>query len=342
MVTWYEVDPFWPQKPAAYDWRAVPGVAVDNTDRVWILTRSVPPVQVYDAGGEFLLAWDSEPWRTWMLSKPHYLRIDHEQNVWVCDVARHVVHKCTQDGKLLMTLGTTDQPGQDQNHFNEPTDVAVTAQGDLFVSDGYKNNRVVHYDAKGRFLKEWGRRGIAPGEFNLPHAIAADSGGRLYVADRSNARVQVFDAAGRFLAEWRDIIVPWGIWITRGDEVWVCGSSPMPWRKGEQMLGMPPKDQLFMKFDPDGKLLHLWTLAMSLAGSPKGVYDDLLNGIDPWAVAGMNRSHRRGEVNWGHGIALDSKGNVYLGDIMGRRVQKFVRHTDPRAWLAKESFGAST
>jgi hypothetical protein len=229
MVTWYEPDPSWPQKPAGYTWGAGSGVAVDAGDRVWIFTRSSPAVQVYGTDGEFLFAWDSEPWRTKKLKTPHYLRIDPEQNVWLCDVGRHVIHKCTQAGKLLMTLGTMDEPGQplrgqDPEHFNKPTDVAVTAGGDIYISDGYVNSRVVHYDAKGRFVKQWGTQGIRPGEFNVVHSIAVDSAGRLYVADRSNARVQVFDNAGRFLAEWRDVIVPWGIWITGSDEIWVCGS----------------------------------------------------------------------------------------------------------------------
>ena len=180
--------------------------------------------------------------------------------------------------------------------------MAITPSGDVFVTDGYGNNRVVHFDGDGRFVKTWGRLGTKPGEFSVPHAIALDSKGCLYVADRNNARVQVFDQSGRFLAEWRDKLVPWGFAVTRDDEIWVCGSSPMRWRAGDQMLGVPPKDQVFMKFDTDGRLLQLWT-----------------------APVGVEGHARPGDCIWVHCMAVDSKGDLYAGDIMGKRAQKFVR-----------------
>jgi hypothetical protein len=128
-----------------------------------------------------------------------------------------------------------------------------------------------------------------------------DSRGDLYVADRNNVRVQKFDQKGKLLQEWRDLIVPWGFHVTAKDEIWVCGSSPMQWRKTDTALGCPPKDEIFMKFTTDGRLQQLLTL-------PKG-----LDGLE-----------RPGEVNWVHAMALDSKGNLYVGDIIGKRAQKFV------------------
>jgi NHL repeat len=222
--------------------------------------------------------------------------------VWLVDSGLHVVRQYTADGTLLLTLGTPGEPGQDSTHFNRPTDVAVTSQGEIFVTDGYGNNRVVHFDARGDFIREWGELGVGRGQFSLPHSIAADSQGRLYVADRNNARIQVFDQAGRFLAEWRDLLVPWHLVVTERDEIYVCGSSPMRWPKLQLIpglvLGIPPKDQLIMVLTPDGRLTRLWTF-------PKG--------------------QSSGELDWVHALAVDPRGNLYLGDIQGRRAQKFLK-----------------
>lgn len=292
----YEVDPHWPQTPSGFEPAAVSGVHVDAQDRVWVFTRTTPPVQLYDADGTFLRGWGNEDVKT-----AHHIELDQDGNVWLADIGLHVVRKFTPEGKLLLTLGTPGEPGEDETHLNQPTDMAITPSGDIFVSDGYGNNRVVHFDSSGAFVAAWGRLGTGPGEFSLPHAIAADSKGRLYVADRNNARVQVFDGQGRFLNEWRSVVVPWGLWVNRSDEIWVCGSSPMTWPE-EGEFGVPPKDQVFMKFNSEGKLLTLWTV-------PKGRDGD----------------EKPGECNWVHAIAEDSQGNLYVGDILGKRIQKFLR-----------------
>lgn len=297
MTTWYKVDPSWPQRPQGIEWGQMPGVAVDADDNVWLYTRANPPVQVYDAHGKFLRSWGED-----VVGKAHHIKIDRDGTIWLADIGNHVVMQFTPQGKLLKTLGTRGEPGDDETHLNQPTDMAVAPNGDVFVSDGYGNNRIVHFDKDGHFVKAWGRLGTGPGEFSLPHAIVMDSRGRLYVADRNNVRVQVFDQNGRFLDEWRNLLVPWGFWISKHDEIWVCGSSPQPWRPEDEALGCPPKDQVFMKFNPDGKLLQLWTV--------------------PKAEDGKEQP---GECNWVHGIALDSHGNIYAGDIIGKRAQKFVR-----------------
>lgn len=273
----------------------VPSIAVDSDDNVWAFTRGSPAVQVYAADGLYLRGWrEDEP-----KAASHALKFDGDRNVWLVDAGLHVARKYDPDGRLLLTLGTLGTPGEDESHFNKPTDVAFTSTGDIFISDGYGNNRIVHFDRNGRFVKTWGRLGGAPGEFDVPHAIVCDSSDRLYVADRSNARIQVFDPDGALLAVWPDLLIPWGMWISAADGIWVCGSSPMAWGTDPVFLGVPPKDQLFMKFSTEGKVLQLWTVPIG--------------------------SEKPGEVVWLHGIALDSKGNVYLGDILGKRLQKFVK-----------------
>lgn len=296
----YVVDPHWPQKPANVEWGHVPGVAVDAEDRVWMFTRANPPVQVYQArDGKFIRAWGEKD-----VKKAHHLKIDGQGNIWLADIGKHVVMQFTPGGQLVKTLGTPDQPGEDETHFNMPTDMVVTPAGDVFIADGYGNNRVVHYDKQGKFVKAWGKLGQRPGEFSLPHAIAVDSQGKLYVADRNNVRVQVFDQSGKFLDQWTHTLIPWGFWITKEDHIWVCGSSPMVWEQAgeKEPLGCPPKDQLFMRFTTAGKATALWTI-------PKG----------------EDGKEKPGDLNWLHALALDSQGNIYAGDIKGQRLQKFVR-----------------
>jgi len=304
LATSYEVDPSWPKRPADIYWAAVSAIAIDREDNVWIYTRTNPTVQVYAPDGRYLRGWRNENTN----AVAHGLKIDREGNVWLVDTGLHVVTKHSPDGKILLQIGSFGEQGEDAKHFYKPTDVAIAPNGDIFVADGYGNNRVVRFDKRGKFIKAWGTLGTTPGQFSIPHAIACDSREHLYVADRNNNRVQVFNANGKLLDVWQNILVPWGFWVSSQDDIWVCGSSPMPWVTDPKYptapLGCPPKDQLFMKFSPDGKVKLHWTL-------PKG----------------GDGEEKPGDVNWLHAIALDSKGNVYLGDIIGKRLQKFVpRH----------------
>ena len=303
LSTWYEVDPNWPERPTGILWGRTPGIAVDSKDQVWVFTRAEPPVQIYSAEGRFVHAWGVGLIGTKETGLgSHQIKIDNKGMIWLADVADHVVLQVTPDGKVLKTLGTRGEPGCDEKHLDKPPDLAITPDGQVFVSDGYGNARIVHFDADGKFVKAWGKLGTGPGEFSLPHAIVADSKGKLYVADRNNARVQVFDQDGKFLDQWQNLIVPWGLCITPKDEIWVCGCTPMQWRETDNTLSCPPKDQVFMKFDTSGKALQIWTV-------PKGEDDE----------------EQPGELNWVHGIAVDSKGNIYATDIIGERAQKFVR-----------------
>lgn len=296
----YEVDPTWPQKPDEFQWRYMCSIAVDRRDRVWTLNRTRPHVQVYTADGKFLDAWGAEE-----LHYPHHIHIDHEGDVWIADIYMHVVRKFTPEGELLMTLGTPNETGNDETHFNQPAGTVTTPAGDVFVADGYGNDRIVHFDAKGRFIKSWGELGVKAGQLSLPHSIGIDSKGRIYVGERNNARIQIFDQSGRSLGQWRHVTNPWGIWITPNDEIIVCGSSPVRWGGGTN-LGAPPKDQMVIKFNTDGRVLELWTFPLPHTDEPQP-----------------------GEIDWIHGIAADSKGNLYLGGVAdegkSHRAQKFIR-----------------
>jgi len=150
----YKVDPAWPAKPAEFTWEAMPGIAVDGQDNIWTFNRGSMPVQVYRRDGTLVRAWGDGQFKG-----PHGIRIDREGNVWTADFALHVVRKHSPKGKLLLELGTPGEAGQDGNHFWRPTDMAISPSGDVFVADRYGNSRIVHFDAKGRYVKHWGRRG---------------------------------------------------------------------------------------------------------------------------------------------------------------------------------------
>lgn len=215
----------WPALPEGRELGLCAGVGVDSHDDVFVFHRNArvwstpfpeepiaePTVSVLDGRTGKLLA----SWGAGEFIMPHGLTLDREDNVWLTDVGRHQVFKFTHDGRLLLTLGERGKPGADQTHFSMPTDVAVLPDGSFYVSDGYRNTRVVKFNAAGRYEFEWGGKGGEAGKFNLPHGIAVDARGRVFVCDRSNARLQVFDPLGKFIAEWKGPAIgrPYGVSI---------------------------------------------------------------------------------------------------------------------------------
>ena len=294
----YKADPSWPkEKPPGGEWTSfMSSVAIGPDDNVWTFNRGKIPVQVYTQDGRLVKYWGQDG----LFKNPHTIRFDSAGNLWIADTGTQTVRKFTADGKVLMTIGTPDQAGEDETHMNQPNDVAVASNGEVYISDGYGNNRVVVFDKNGKFVRAWGKLGQGPGEFSQPHSLVLDSKGRVYVADRNNSRIQVFDSKGKFLAEWKNIITPWALAITKTDEIYVCGSSPMLWEeipKAQSYLATPPKDQLFMKLDTEGRLKQLWVFPMG---------------------------DKPGELDWAHSIAVAPDGSIYFGEVMGKRAQKFV------------------
>ncbi|QDU41690.1 Virginiamycin B lyase [Symmachiella dynata] len=303
-ITEYDVDPAWPQRPETISGAGwVSGLAVDDKDQVWFFRKGPDPVQVYSASGEFVRSWGKD-----RFLNPHQLRIGPDGNIWVADFGLHVVQKFTPEGELLQTLGVRGEKGDDELHFNMPTDMVITPKGDIFVTDGYGNRRIVHFDKDGQFVKAWGSYGTEPGKFVLPHAIQLDSKGLLYVADRNSARIQIFTQEGELVDQWSNLIMPWGISINKKDEIWVCGSSPHWWVRD----GKAPeyKDQLFMRFNTDGRVQQVWSIPLGDIGENKDKPD--VSRLKPGEAVGV------------HCIAQDSQGNLYVGDIYGERAQKFV------------------
>ena len=206
----------WLQLPAGFQFGPVTGVATDAADNVYIFHRGKKPLAVFDKAGKFLRSWGDD-----LIKTAHAVRIDPAGNVWLTDIGTHLVLKFDPQGKLLLTLGKKNQPGDTPETFNKPADVAFAPGGEFYVADGYGNSRVVKFAKDGKYLKEWGKKGKGDGEFNLPHAICLDATGRVYVGDRENNRVQIFDADGKYLTQWRDSGAPFGLFL-HGDQMYVA------------------------------------------------------------------------------------------------------------------------
>ena len=237
-ATGYTEVPEWPLPattaagtPSVWNFGQVVAVATGADGNILVLHRGAQPILVFEPDGAFVRGWgeglfsngkvmgvapeDRAPGASGYTAVygpagchacgAHAIRVDPEGHVWVVDAPGHAVYKLRETGELLLHLGTPGVSGNSHNTFNLPTDIAFAPNGDIYVSDGYGNARVVKYSADGEYLLEWGSRGTGPGEFGLPHNLQVDAEGRVYVTDRDNRRVQVFDADGGFLAEWPEI-----------------------------------------------------------------------------------------------------------------------------------------
>ena len=228
-----------PQLPPGVKLGGVSGVAVDRNDNVLVFHRGDPrkPVLVFDRDGAFLRSFGEG-----LFDSTHGLRVDPAGNVWATDSLNHTVVKFSPDGKVLLTLGERNVPRDDEAHFNRPTDVAFARNGDVYVSDGYGNSRVVKFDKDGKFIRAWGKKGTRAGEFDLPHAVQVDSEGSVYVADRENQRIQVFDRDGRFVRQFARGVAPYGLFVAPDNTVYVAD-------------GIAHK---VIKMTRDGKVLAQW------------------------------------------------------------------------------------
>ncbi|HEX2034737.1 MAG TPA: peptidyl-alpha-hydroxyglycine alpha-amidating lyase family protein [Chloroflexota bacterium] len=213
----YVHDASWGRLPEGVTaWGVVPAVVVDADDRVYVLRRAARPVVVYDRNGELLSIWGDQFERG-----AHGLHLRQEADgeyLYFTDVARHCVVKCTLDGRELWTLGTPGQVGAPGEPFNRPTDIAFTPEGDFYVSDGYGNARVHHYDADRTLIRSWGEPGSGPGQFDLVHDVWFDTRGgqrRLWVCDRMNHRIQIFSPEGEFVEEKTGLRRPNAVWVDR-------------------------------------------------------------------------------------------------------------------------------
>jgi DNA-binding beta-propeller fold protein YncE len=203
----YEVVPDFFQLPAGENYVEVAGVAVNSKGHIYVFHRGKHPLMEFDSSGKFIRSIADD-----LFVRAHAVRVDAEDNIWTADEGAHVVLKLSPEGRVLLALGTMRVPGDDVLHFNQPTDIAFDREGNVYVTDGEGNSRVLKFDKYGNLLLGWGMKGTGLGQFDLLHSIAVD-GDLVYVGDRDNARIQIFDRNGRFLREWK-LGYPFGLFVT--------------------------------------------------------------------------------------------------------------------------------
>jgi hypothetical protein len=273
----------------------ISGIAIDQNDRIYAFNRGPKPVMVFDRDGKLVLAGADQEinGKTLNPSWLHSGGVDWEGNVYIIERDAHRIVKLSPKlDKFLLQLGTTGEKGNDATHFDLPSGIAILRNGNIVVTDGYGNNRLVMFGKDGKFIKQVGKgnggpegKGNGPGEFVLPHKLALDAQDNMYVVDRENKRIQVFDKNMTYLREFTN----------EGWNPWDIGIS----RKGDDGLGFIADHALERVHKiqlRDGKILATWGK----------------QGLGP------------GEFDWVHGIVVDSRGAVYAADTYGQRLQKFV------------------
>ena len=335
-VPMFQVDPFWPKIPEKWLLGQTPGVAVDAGDHVWIIQRPksvdqqwaaanppeadcctpAPPVMEFDAAGNYIQGWGGEgPGYEWPLDE-HGMHIDYKGNVWLGSAGgpnsklEHHLLKFTRSGKFLLQIGRRGQSqgSNDTKNLNQGADFYVYPKtNELFVADGYVNRRVIVFDADtGAYKRHWGAygnkpddaaprtlvpEGSGPQQFNLVHGIRVSNDGLVYVADRRNNRVQVFTPEGKFVKE---------VFIAR--KTIQLGAA--------FAIGFSPDAQQQFLYVPDAGNAHVWMLNRQTL--------EILGNFGRYG-------NYAGQFQWVHSIAVDSKGNIYTGEVgNGRRAQKFL------------------
>jgi streptogramin lyase len=295
----------WGTLPAGRQWGSTSAVDIAPDGHVWVAERcganscadsKLPAILEFDPSGKLLKSFGAG-----MFVFPHGFHVDREGNVWITDAQGgngkgHQVFKFSPDGKLLLTLGKAGVAGAGQDEFNQPSDVAVAPNGDIFVADGHdkgSNMRIVKFARDGRFIKTWGKPGSAPGEFNAPHGIAFDSIGRLFVADRANNRLQIFDQDGKFLEEWKQFSRLSGIYIDRNDVLYGSDSESNTERNPGWKRG------IWVGSARDGKITAF--------------IPDVEPNPDKSATSGAE------------GLAADDRGNIYAAEVGSKMVKKYVK-----------------
>lgn len=269
----YHVVDNWAKLPEGRRWGMAIGVDIDRDGTsVWVFDRcggktcagsNIAPIQKFDASGRLVVSFGSG-----LFSWPHGLFAAPDGTLWVTDGQKQVVMQLTSDGRVLRTLGKPGVTGDGPDTFNSPSDVVVAPNGDIFVADGHgdypvehTNDRMVKFSKDGKFIKAWGHHGSAQGEFDVPHGLAMDSAGRLFVADRANNRIQIFDQDGKFIAEMRQFSRPSGIFIDKNDMLYVADSESGSvsrnhdgWKRGIRIGSLKntkPEDVKVIAFIPD-------------------------------------------------------------------------------------------
>ncbi|MEV8514676.1 peptidyl-alpha-hydroxyglycine alpha-amidating lyase family protein [Dactylosporangium sp. NPDC051484] len=282
----YRVIDDWVKLPEDYEFTDVGSVAVDRDDYVYVFNRGTRPMMVFDSRGNFVTSWGEG-----IFSRPHGLSIDADGNLLCTDDGDHTVRKFTTSGKLLLTLGVPGKASAFMSGvpFHRCTHTAVAEDGAIYVADGYGNAAVHKFAPDGKLLTSWGKPGTGPGEFNLVHNIVVDADGWVYVADRENHRIQVFSADGKYETQWHDLHRPCALvhYLDGDESLFIVGELGPALMANLRYKNLGPRISIM---DSDGRVISR------------------LGGADGPGVGD-------GEFMAPHGIAVDSKGSIYVGEV---------------------------
>jgi DNA-binding beta-propeller fold protein YncE len=300
-------------------WGSTAGVDVDRDGKsVWVFERcstlalpsaikpgqpfacdgsNLDPILKFDASGKLVKSFGAG-----LFVFPHGLHVDPDGNIWVTDSIGkdgkgHQAIKFSPDGKELMRLGKAGVAGSGPDEFNAPSAALVAPNGDIFVADGHGGNtnaRIVKFDKTGKFIKTWGQKGSGPGDLDIPHALAMDSRGRLFVADRGNNRIQIFDQDGKLLDSWSQFSRPSGIAIDKKDQIYVVDSES----------GSVAKNH------------GAWKRGMRIGSAVDGKVTAFIPDPDENATS----------TSAAEGVAVDAAGNIYGAEVGPKRVMRYVKN----------------
>lgn len=323
--------------PSGAKWGQVIRVHVAPNGNIWVFHRCFnnkpagdatcinrgeqnPPILEFNPAGQLLRHWGAG-----LFASPHGFTIDNDGNLWTTDINNaetvlgmpaknergtplgQTTLKLSPDGKVLMTLGTPGVGGIGPNVFDRPTGVAIAANGDVFVADGHSGNksnsgRIVKFSPDGTFIKSWGRRGSAIGEFRDPHDLyVGGSKNYVYVADRQNNRIQVFDQDGNFITAWAQFGQPSSVYVDKHDNLYVGASFQDPAKGNVMAASDGPNDRAIV-------------IGHAITGELKFLIPD------PGDLSKMTDTGTSAS-----GIAVDDSGNIYAADVGFNRLRKYTR-----------------
>ncbi|HMD06939.1 MAG TPA: peptidyl-alpha-hydroxyglycine alpha-amidating lyase family protein [Candidatus Acidoferrum sp.] len=306
----------------------VAGVAVNSKGHVFVFSRGNSTGPAYAASGAQLLEFDADGkfvreigHNLYAWSFAHAVKVDKQDNIWVTDKGSDMVIKFNPEGRVVMVFGRKQEASDEgtgplkhvkpplpavDGMFRQVTDVAWDAAGNAFISDGYINSRVAKVDKDGNWLKSWGEPGDQPGQFNVPHSIAVDAAGNVYVADRGNRRIQVFDGDGKFLRQMTiDVPAPPDAKAAIGNKPTTTAGTMAPGAPWTVCITPGPKQVLYTSDAFPGRIYKL-----SLDGKVLGMF----------GKAGK----QLGQFGWIHEIACPSESELYVSEILNWRVQKLI------------------
>ena len=286
----------WGEFPLGWTFEDTPGVAVDSRDCVYAFTREKNGIVVFNPDGSLLKTWGDD-----LFKRPHCIFIGPDDTIFCVDDFGHAVYKFTADGEQLMVIETADNPADtgyvwgDQPSaivrsgppFNFPTWVALSPEGELYVTDGYGNARVHKFSPEGKLLLSWGKPGGGVGQFETPHSVHVDKDGWVYVADRQNCRIQIFNSEGEYIEQWSDIYWPCDMCADVDGNLYVAEIGGIFMNLEKEADFTSPNARITVR-DMSGNIKMEWGEA-----NPTG----------------------EGRFFSPHSIAIDSQGNLYVGEV---------------------------